>query len=85
MVARSRRCHGRRPARGLPPGRVPFRLRTRHVPVWGAGNLGERVSSDAHAMLSEAFELLLGAGDERLEVEARESRVVGEGVAERLP
>jgi len=78
----------RRPAPPAPQGRSTYsraRFRVRESLVWGAGNLGERVSSDAHAVLSEAFELLLGAHDERVEIEPSEPRVVGEGAAERLP
>jgi len=78
----------RRPAAPAPQGGSTYsraRFRIRKSLVWAAGNLGERVSSDAHAVLSEAFELLLGARDERVEIEPREPRVVGERAAERLP
>jgi hypothetical protein len=36
-------------------------------------------------LLAGALELMLGTGDERVEIEAREPRVAGKGAGERLP
>src|SRR5689334_8117561 len=46
---------------------------------------GERLWGGGQAVLTGALELTFGTGDERVEIEAREPRVVGKGTCERLP
>ena len=60
-------------------------LRSEEWPGLLGGVCGKRVVSGDQALLAGAAKLLFGSGDERVQVEAREPRVVGERARERLP
>jgi len=60
-------------------------LRSEGWPGLLGGVCGKRLVSDDQALLAGAAKLLFGSGDERVQVEAREPRVVGERARERLP